>query len=82
MKKIKVLQLGIAAILLLCAVSCQNEKPVKKEPSIELTQSELMVIYENGYLNGKINCQLHSTDGKSAEIWSIDSATMSKRFFK
>lgn len=82
MKKIKVLQLGIVAILLLCAVSCRNEKPFKKEPTIELTQSELMVIYENGYLNGRINCQLHSTDGKSAEIWSIDSATMSKRFFK
>ena len=73
---------ALAAILLLAAVACCPKIVKEKRPTINLTQSDLMVIYKNGYINGKLNIQLHSGDGMSDEVWQIDSFNLSKRFFK
>jgi len=53
-----------------------------KEPSTNFTNEQLMVIYTNGYLKGKINALSTKSDKESDLMWQIDSANMSHLFFK
>lgn len=70
--------------LLFALFSCKqsNFSTGEKEPTIVLTQSFLMVIYENGYLKGIKNCQNYVDEETSQETWKLDSIELTTRFFK
>lgn len=65
-------------VFIVAGVGCFN---VEKEPTIELTQREFMIIYKNGYVSGRLN-QARYVDSLSSEnVWKIDSVEISDRFF-
>lgn len=66
----------------LVSIALSSSKDKTNPPTIELTNHDLMVIYQNGYIKGQSNAIYHFKDGKSHQIWLMDSAELSNRFFK
>jgi hypothetical protein len=68
---IKPRTLAIASLLLVAVFSsCDNEE------RIVFTRNQLMVIYEHGYLKGRLNQQHNQIDANSNIQWKIDSTEM------
>ena len=64
-----------AIYILLCVVLAQGCKNVKthKEKTHSLTKSDLMIVWENGYLNGQLNA------ADSVNTWKRDSTAFAVR---
>ena len=74
---------GVIGILLFLAMSYTMFFD-KKEPEITLTQKQFMILYKEGYLNGKINELIYGDSSKKirTKIWVDDSTSIANQLSK
>lgn len=68
------------AVIFFSGLNCALNAP-EKEKTIELTQKDLIAIFQNGYLSGTLNYIQSNSIEEDHAIWRKDSLRITDLFF-